>query len=233
VQQRAKEALVAIHVWPSYRDSFNSESIFKVWWPQHTADKTAPLPLAVARYLSFGGCWIWTKHATRNWLIADNLLGEFPFSTPLAATSDSGKVAWKYLTLETEKRPGGWNALHFDDSAWQESPAPVCSPNRSRKGPENKWDKPFILLRRTFEVTDPAFEALRVKALVHDKADIYLNGVHIARIPKQRRKGKAYIDFDVSPAGLPALRKGTNVLAVKAEKDGGYIDLGILGVKRP
>ncbi len=233
VQQRAKEALVAIHAWPSYRDSFNSESIHKVWFPQWQADKNAPLPLAVERYLAFGGSWIWTKHATRNWLIADNLLGEFPFSTPLAATSDSGKVAWKYLTLETEKRPGAWNALHFDDSAWQESPAPVCSPNRSRQGPENKWDKPFILLRRTFEVTDPSFDALRIKAMVHDEADIYLNGVHIARIPKVRGKAKAYNDFDVTPAGLPALRKGTNVLAVKAERDGGHVDLGILGVKRP
>ena len=52
VQQRAKEALVAIHAWPSYRDSFNSESIQKVWWPQYKADKTAPLPLANPRRLA-------------------------------------------------------------------------------------------------------------------------------------------------------------------------------------
>ena len=59
--------------------------------------------------------------------------------------------------------------------------------------PENKWDKPFILLRRTFEVADPAFEALRIKAMVHDGADIYLNGVHIARILKgeEPRIGKS------------------------------------------
>ncbi len=69
--------------------------------------------------------------------------------------------------------------------------------------------------------------------MVHDEADIYLNGVHIARIPKERGRAKAYNDFDVTSAGLPALRKGTNVLAVKAERDGGHIDLGILGVKRP
>ena len=97
----------------------------------------------------------------------------------------------------------------------------------------NKWDKPFILLRRSFEVADPAFDALRIKALVHDEADIYLNGVHIARIVKQRAKGKTFIDFDVTSAGLPVLKKGTNVLAVKAVRDGGHIDVGIMGVKRP
>ncbi len=233
VRQHAREALAAIHAWPSYRDSFDSESIHKVWDPQWQADKNAPLPLAVLRYLAFGDGIIWTSWATRNWLEADKLLGEFPFSTPLAATSDSGKVDWKYVTMDPLQLPGGWNTPGFDDSAWQESAAPVCSPTPRRKGPENKWDKPFILLRRTFEVADPAFEALRIKAMVHDEADIYLNGVHIARILTERRKSTAYSDFDVTSAGLPALRKGINVLAVKATRDGGHIDLGIMGVKRP
>jgi hypothetical protein len=233
VRQHATETLAAIHAWPSYRDSFDSESILKVWDPQWQADKNAPLPLAVMRYLAFGDGIIWTSWATRNWLEADKLLGEFPFSKPLAATSDSGKVGWKYVTMDQLQLPGGWHTPGFDDSAWQESAAPVCSPTPHRKGPENKWDKPFILLRRTFEVADPAFEALRVKAMVHDEADIYLNGVHIARILTERRKSNTFTDFDVSSAGLPALRKGTNVLAVKAARDGGHIDLGIMGVKRP
>ena len=36
-------------------------------------------------------------------------------------------------------------------------------------------------------------------------------------------------------AGLPVLKKGTNVLAVKATQQphGGYVDIGLLGVKRP
>jgi hypothetical protein len=233
VRQRASDRLAEIRAWPSYRDSFASESILKFWQPQWQADKNAVLPLAVMRYLAFGDGIIWTTYATRNWLAQDKLLGEFPFSTTLVATSDKAPANWKYLTMEQLQLPGGWNTPGFNDSAWQESPAPVCSPTQHRKGPENKWDKPFILVRRTFEVADPAFDALRIKAMVHDEADIYLNGVHIARILKQTRKDASHSDFDVSPAGLPALRKGTNVLAVKAERDGGHIDIGIMGVKRP
>jgi len=233
VRQRAEETLTAIAAWPSYRDSFDSESIVKYWLPQWQADKNALLPLAVTRYLAFGDGIIWTSYYPRSLLEADKLLGEFPFSTQLAATSGSGPVAWKYLTMDELQLPSGWNTLGFEDSAWQESAAPVCSPTPQRKGPENRWDKPFILLRRTFEVADPAFNALRIKALVHDEADIYLNGAHIARIVKQRAKGKTFIDFDVSSAGLPALKKGTNVLAVKAVRDGGHLDVGIMGVKRP
>jgi hypothetical protein len=233
VRQRAEETLAAIAAWPSYRDSFDSESILKYWLPRWQADKNAPLPLAVTRYLAFGDGSIWTTYYPRRLLEADNLLGEFPFSTQLAVTSGSGPVAWKYLTMDELQLQGGWNTPGFDDSSWQESAAPVCSPTPQRKGPENKWDKPFILLRRSFDVADPAFDALRIKALVHDEADVYLNGVHIARIVKQRAKGKTCIDFDVTSAGLPVLKKGTNVLAVKAVRDGGHIDVGIMGVKRP
>jgi hypothetical protein len=233
VQRKAQAHLTVVKQWPSYRDSFSSDSLHQLTHEAWLKNNKDPLLLAIKRYLAFGNGFIWTKHATRNWLEQAGVLGEFPFSTPLAATSDSGKVAWKYLTMDELKLPGGWNMQSFDDAAWQESAAPVCSPNPRNPEPEKKWDKKFILLRRTFEVADPAVDALRIKAMVHDGADIYLNGVHIARILKQRGRAKAYTDFDVSPAGLPALRKGTNVLAVKAEKDGGYIDIGILGVKRP
>lgn len=233
VQQRAMETLAAIDAWPSYRDCFDSEGILNAWHPQWTRDKHSPLPLAAMRYLAFGDGFIWTTYVSRNWLATDQLLGEFPFSTPLAATSENGKAGWKYLTMDAPQPPVGWNTPGFDDSTWQESPAPVCSPTPQRKGPEHKWDKPYILMRRNFEVADPAFDSLRIKAMVHDEANIFLNGVHIARILSERRKSKAYSDFDVSPAGLPALRKGTNVLTVKAVRDGGYIDLGMMGVKRP
>lgn len=233
VQQRAIERLVENRAWPSYRDSFASESILKFWHPQWQADKNATLPLAVMRYLAFGDGFFWTSFAPRNWLNQDQLLGEFPFSTPLAVTSDNGKADWKYLTMEQFEPPVGWNTNGFDDSAWQGSAAPFCSPTPRRVGPEHKWDKPVVLMRRHFEVADPAFEALRIKVIAHDDADIYLNGAHIARILTKRRKSTAYADYDVSSAGLPALRKGTNVLAVKAVRDGGHLDLGIMGVKRP
>ena len=87
-------------------------------------------------------------------------------------------------------------------------------------------------MRRTFDVKDPSFDALRIKGLIQDEVDVYLNGRHVARVVNSRRMSKSYIDFDISVAGLPALKKGKNIFAVKATKGGGYVDIGMLGVKR-
>jgi hypothetical protein len=87
-------------------------------------------------------------------------------------------------------------------------------------------------MRRAFDIRETGFDSLRIKGVFFDAADIYLNGRHVARVLPQRRRNKSAIDFDITGAGLPAIRKGRNVLAVKATRTGGHIDVGLLGVKR-
>jgi len=128
--------------------------------------------------------------------------------------------------------PAKWNQDGFDDSAWKQTTAPLLTPSRREIGPDRQWDKQFLLMRRTFDVKTTDFDALRIKGKILDPVDIYLNGKHVARVLQERRKSKSYIDFDISSAGLGVLKKGRNVLAVKASRDGGFIDIGLLGVKR-
>jgi len=232
VQLKANKALEAIRQWPTYKDSFCAESIYLTYRPAWDKNKKDPIPLAVLRLLSFGDGLLWTTWATRNALETEGLLGEFPFSTPLAATSLKGPATWKYLTMESFSPPARWQEAGFDDSSWKPTTAPLLKPGRNETGPDRQWDKQFLLMRRTFDVKNAAFDALRIKGKIHDPVDIYLNGRHVARVLHQRRKSPGYIDFDISSAGLGVLKKGRNVLAVKAARDGGCIDIGLLGVKR-
>ncbi len=232
VQRKAAKALEAIRLWPTYKDSFCSESIHLTYRAAWEANNTDTIPLAVMRLLAFGDGILWTTWVTRSWLEKADLLGEFPFSTALAATSQKEPATWKYLTMEKSAPPAKWNQAGFDDSAWKQTTAPLLKPGRKETGPDRQWDKPFLLMRRTFDVKTTDFDALRIKGKIHDPADIYLNGQHVARVLQERRKSQSYIDFDISSAGMPVLKKGRNVLAVKASWDGGCIDIGLMGVKR-
>ncbi|MBL7132955.1 MAG: hypothetical protein ISS78_02550 [Phycisphaerae bacterium] len=232
VQLEAREALEAIRRWPTYKDSFCAESIHLTYKPAWEKNKKDPIPLAVMRMLSFGNGILWTTWATRSALEKEGQLGEFPFSTALAPTSLKGPATWKYLTSDTSSPPKGWQEAKFDDSAWKQTKAPLLKPGRNETGPDRQWDKQFLLMRRTFDVKDTGFDSLRIKGKIHDPVDIYLNGRHVARVLQERRKSQSYIDFDISSAGLPVLTKGRNVLTVKATRDGGCIDIGLLGVKR-
>jgi len=233
VQIKSRKALEAIKDWPTYKDSFCSESVLLTYRYAWEEDNKDPIPLAVMRLLSFGDGILWTHWAPRGWLEEADLLGEFPYSTPLAATSQQkGPATWRYQTMDEFSPPAGWLEPNFDDSAWPKTTAPLLKPARRDTGPDKQWDKTFLLLRRTFDVADTGYDALRIKAMTHDPVDIYLNGRHVARVLQGRRKSKSYVDFDISRASLSALRKGRNVLAVKATRAGGHVDIGLLGVKR-
>jgi len=235
VQARARRTLAAGREWPTYQDSFCSESIFRKYHPSWLENKKDPLPLAVMRLLSFGDGILWTTWATRSWLEKAEVLGEFPFSTVLAATSQKGPAKWRYQAMDEFAPAAGWLEPGFDDSAWPETTAPLLRPTRRDKGPDRKWDKKFLLMRRAFQVQDVGFDALRIKGIFHDEVDIYLNGRHVARVLNEGRKSQSPIDFDITSAGLPVLEKGRNVLAAKATHDGrsgGHVDIGVLGVRR-
>jgi hypothetical protein len=234
VQAKAKAQLALIKQWPTYQDSFSSESKLTLYHPSWLKNKEDPIPLAVMRYLAFGEGMLWTTYVTRGRLEEAGVLGEFPYSTTLAPTSAKGPVEWTYVTLDKPMFPQGWQTSDFKDDAWQKGKAPFVKPGRKTPG---VFDKQYLLMRRSFEVKSIDFDSLRIKGLFHNEVDIYLNGVHVARVESigRGRKSKSMQDFDITTAGLPVLKKGTNVLAVKATQQphGGYVDIGLLGVKRP
>ena len=234
VQHKAQQHLVLIQQWPTYQDSFASESIYRMFSPAWDKDRKDPIPLAVMQYLAFGDGSLWTTWAVRGWLEEDGTLGEFPYSTILTPTSAKGPVEWSYLTMEMPELPEGWQQADFNDTSWQRGTAPFIKPDARRKI-EGDFDKKYLLMRHRFEVKKIDFSALRIKGLFHDDVDIYLNGVQVARVVKPRRPGKSMIDFDISSAGLPALKQGINTLSAKATLNprGGHVDIGLLGVKRP
>ena len=86
-------------------------------------------------------------------------------------------------------------------------------------------------MRKSFQVGAPGCAALRLECKMDGEADVYLNGVHVARVIERTR---AYVDFDVSPAALRALRKGANVLAAKvvSQGRGASADVGLVAITR-
>jgi len=231
VQPRAQQHLELIKQWPTYQDSFASESIFRMFYPAWNENKKDPIPLASVRYLAFGDGILWTTWATRGWLEKAGVLGEFPYSTILAPTSAKGPVEWNYVTMAQPEFPEDWQQPDFSDKEWQKGNAPFVKPWRKKPG---LFDKKHMLMRRTFDVGSVDFDSLRIEGLFHNDVDVYLNGVHVARVVHTGRNAKSMTDFDITTAGLPALKEGTNVLAAKATQRprGAHVDIGLLGVKR-
>lgn len=242
VQQKAKETLAATKEWPSYKDCFLTESIAKSHYGRWELKKDKDVDAhAVLRYLSFGDGIIWPTWVTRNALEKQGFLGEFPFSTYLLTTSDKGATSWKYFSSDDESLDNDCLKVGFDDSTWKEANMPfIAPPKRKTKKTESQEMEPdgpftgkYLVMRRTFDSTSTDLDALRIKGQFGDSVDIYLNSHHVARlIVKTGRTVPKSIDFDISSAGLPALKGGRNLLVVKATRQQGYLDVGLLSVKR-
>jgi len=92
------------------------------------------------------------------------------------------------------------------------------------------WSTPEIWLRRTFRLDDPKPAGLVWLIHCDDDAEIYLNGVPAARLP---RYTTAYSLFGMDPKAAAALQAGTNVIAVHSRQTfgGQYIDVGIVSAE--
>ena len=96
-----------------------------------------------------------------------------------------------------------------------------------------EWRTDDIWLRRAFEVPAATVKAARegralALRLHHDEdAEIYLNGVEVARLP---RWTSGYIDLPLTPDAAQALKEGSNVLAIHCHQNSGgqYIDAGLV-----
>jgi hypothetical protein len=95
-------------------------------------------------------------------------------------------AVWKYLDTGVDAG-ANWQALDYDDSAWEMGPAPLgygdgdeATTNRFGADPNNKFITTYY--RHAFYVTNASeFTNLSLRLLRDDGAVVYLNGVEVFR----------------------------------------------------
>jgi len=133
------------------------------------------------------------------------------------------KKRFRKITLPAEL--ADWFEPGFDDSKWQSGKAPIGKgiwKEREYNIPipqfRSQWgDGEFILARTTFEVDKLNHDAYRIAVLANQGYDVYLNGVKMHTYIWWKEPMYRSIVLEDKYAGL--LRKGTNVLAVRAGSD--------------
>lgn len=149
-------------------------------------------------------------------------------SQVIAATSEENPMLWRYTIDQPNTN---WSQSAFDDTAWKLSPAGFGSSNTPGTVVRTDWHASDIWLRRSFNFVASSNKsnnrslALR---LHHDEdAEIYLNGVQIAREP---RWTTGYVEVPLDNEATQALQSGRNVLAIHCHQNSGgqYIDAGLI-----
>jgi hypothetical protein len=98
-----------------------------------------------------------------------------------------------------------------------------------------EWRTIDIWLRRSFTARSSQsreHHALALRLHHDEDAEIYLNGIEIATVP---RWTTGYIEIPIGPEASRALKSGENVLAIHCHQTSGgqYIDAGLLEYRDP
>lgn len=151
----------------------------------------------------------------------------------IAATAEREPVRWSY---SLQPPVPGWFAPDFNDRSWTNAPGGFGTRGTPGAIVRTEWRTRDIWLRREFTFRGnpaslaPADLALRIH---HDEdAEVYLNGVEAARVP---RWTSGYVDVPVNAEAVRALRPGRNTLAIHCRQNTGgqYIDAGLIQFVRP
>ncbi len=144
-------------------------------------------------------------------------------SHPQLAAQQPIVDSWKY-TLEQPS--DGWQQPSFDDSSWTEGQGGFGTIGTLGARVGTAWETPQIWLRKTYTLASlPAQPALWVH---HDEdATIFINGQQVAQLDGWSTQ---YGRVDISADAQPALRAGTNVLAVHCRQTNGgqFIDAHVI-----
>ncbi len=139
-----------------------------------------------------------------------------------SAADNQGPQKWRYTT---EKPPGTWKQLDFDDSSWKTGTGGFGTKGTPGALVGTKWDGKEIWLRRVFDLeTVPSDPRISIH---HDEdAEVFVNAVEAAKL---RGYSTSYVPVPMSGKAREALKKGRNVLAVhcKQTTGGQYIDVGL------
>ncbi|HXG10534.1 MAG TPA: glycoside hydrolase family 2 TIM barrel-domain containing protein [Gemmataceae bacterium] len=143
------------------------------------------------------------------------------------ATSQKEPAIWRYTT---DRPADDWFRPGFDDSKWKEGPGGFGTKGTPGAVVRTEWKTGDIWLRREVTLPDGPFDDLWLSVHHDEDAEIYLNGVLAAKLP---RFTTGYVDEPISPEARAALKPGKNVIAVHCRQTGGgqYIDIGLVEIK--
>lgn len=142
----------------------------------------------------------------------------------LVPTALEAPVSWRY-TLE--KPAENWFTGRFDDSNWEQGPAPFGREEISiARRPRTIWTNSDIWLRREFAL--PLANKRDLSLLLHHDEDteVYINGKLAAKVAGYNA---SYMPVAITREALDALRPGPNTMAVHCRQTTGgqFLDVGI------
>ena len=140
--------------------------------------------------------------------------------------ADTGPAEWRFTTAE----PGeGWFGPEFDDGSWMQGESGFGRLDSGWARVNTPWNTSDLWLRRSFELQIAQLANPHLRIFHDDAAEVYLNGVRIAALPGYV---STYFYAPLGEAGMRALRRGLNTLAIHVHQDRGgqYIDAGLVEV---
>lgn len=148
----------------------------------------------------------------------------------LAETSERTPVRWHY-TLQAPA--ADWFQPGFIDAKWNYAPGGFGTGGTPGAVVRTSWSNDNIWLRREFAVDVVSASKSLALRIHHDEdAEIYLNGVEAARLP---RWTSGYVEVPLTAEAASALHPGRNVMAIHCRQNSGgqYIDAGLVEYVKP
>jgi hypothetical protein len=170
----------------------------------------------------------WQKWARRD---ACKASGWAPMPKPpkvitVVPAGDTNPGRWHFTTDEPS---GDWAKIGYDDSRWKESLAGFGAGDPPGSFVKTPWRTSDIWLRRQIEI--PVVPGDLQLWMHHDEdAEVFINGIAAARV---HGFTTAYEPIPLQPAGLAAIKSGTNLVAIHCHQTvgGQYIDAGFVEVE--
>jgi hypothetical protein len=152
--------------------------------------------------------------------------GVFPGPPMKVILADAmlGHTKWKY-TLG--KPADDWFQPGFDAASWKEGIGGFGTAGTPGSYPNTVWETDDIWIRTEFTLGADDGSTIKLRVFHDEDAEIYLNGVLAAKLPKFITE---YEEFDILPEATAKLRPGNNTIAVHCHQTSGGqgIDVGIL-----
>lgn len=149
----------------------------------------------------------------------------------------------RFRDVELPAGLAGWQKPGYDDSNWQQGPAPIgigiCEQGGVSFANRSAWGKgEFIVMRTTFEVKSLDCDAYRLSILARQGFRVFLNGHEISDYGWWMHT-PCYRPVSLGADAVRHLKTGTNVLAAygnveydeKTQEPRGQMDLLIEGLK--